>query len=150
MNSKKINHPVASDFAGISRGHGGLGGSLRALQSLMNPPGENIDWLLHRGVKAGDAVQRKSQRPAFVGRVTDPAKHVFSSSLNFLCVLCLPLCPLWFSSALADDVVRPEQVVQATLAHSPALQIAAGEVRGTAARASTSAPAGLHKCSRSP
>jgi outer membrane protein TolC len=37
-------------------------------------------------------------------------------------------------SALAEEVVKPEQVVQAALAHSPALQMAAGEERATAAR----------------
>jgi outer membrane protein TolC len=78
----------------------------------------------------------------YVGRFTDPAKHVFSSSLNFLCVLLLPLCPLWFSSASAEDVIKPEQVVQATLAHSPALQLAAGEERAMAARMDQARAAG--------
>ncbi len=58
-------------------------------------------------------------------------------------VLCLPLCSLWFMpSALADDLVRPEQVVQAALTHSPSLQSAARELDAAAARQAQARAAG--------
>jgi outer membrane protein TolC len=43
---------------------------------------------------------------------------------------------------LAQDIVKPEQIVQAALAHSPALQLAAGEERATAARMDQARAAG--------
>lgn len=47
-------------------------------------------------------------------------------------IFCATLCLASF--ALAEDIIKPEQVVQAALGHSPALQMAAGEERATAAR----------------
>ena len=180
MNSRKLNHPATSDFAGTSRGSGAPGGSLKAFQktedkSLWEQGFQpsvlmGLDWshgvdtsihrfprrllagsggfsgfvqALRRDKPAAERVVTRQQVSPFGSRWTSgPAHRGFSSGLKFLCALCLPLCPLWFSSALADDVVRPEQVVQATLAHSPALQIAAGDVRGTAARMDQARAAG--------
>ena len=57
-------------------------------------------------------------------------------------VLCAFVLSLWFSSAVADEIVKPEHIVQAALAHSPALQMAAGDERATAARMQQARAAG--------
>jgi outer membrane protein TolC len=75
---------------------------------------------------------------SIVGRGSDPAQN-----LRVLSVCLLVLGSLWLtSSAAAQDVVRPEQVVRAALAHSPALQSAASEERAAAARMDQARAAG--------
>ncbi len=100
------------------RGHGGLGGSQRSFQGLESG-----------AVRFSKAWKKQAATFPRLG--------------NLLCALVLPLCPLWLNSpALAQDIVKPEQVVQATLAHSPALQLAEGESRATAARMDQARAAG--------
>ena len=107
MKNKKLNHPARSDFAGTSRGHRGLGGTQRIFQGL-------------------------EKRTASFSKPWKKRPLAFPSLGKVLRVL--PCVPWFFVSALAQDIIKPEQVVRAALVHSPVLQSAESEERATAAR----------------